>query len=763
MTSQKSSVSKHVAYYDFRHSFKALIIPGIITLLYNLYFFVLSPINTWKECIAAVSDVNKMARIQQLKQYFHCIMTGDFADWTPITNIFIVFLGMLFAFFTFLYLYTKKSTNFYLSVGLTRKIMFRNRVLASVIVMLATVLIPTVIDIIINVVTFGHPNYILEYGLFNAIVTFGLMFSGFAFMSIAMVAGVTIPDSIFFGGALVCAPTMLMAYGSVSASAFLRGYGYDFVEKLVELSHFNPLVMLSGPYNVLQATNRVSVPNDSVSYDQLGYYRYDLFTDGDYQYLTFKYIAPALGWIIGSAVLLGIAYLVYKNRKIENTGIIRRSYGATVGLAIFGGLCTATIAALYFAAKSIMLALTPAVYIVVVAAVAFVTVAIIIWIFSKSIKNIKMWLLPSISLAVATVVVSSIMATGGFGYSVYTPDIDKLACVKVSTDYMNCAGAAVTDEDYSIYSGLVYSGTNNTLGTFTTQEGIKKVYSAIDAVQPREYSMQDSTVEIEYIFKNGKKTIRKYSNITADGAKAVASIAQCDEYKDRLNKLMLSENRPDIATYIDGKRDNVEYDEIGAMYDTLHNGTAGIYGVMAKSISVDNTKVLRKALLLDLEKIGYSKVYSEDKELFSLVFEPEYFTDEYGEKVPTGNIVSYSIYADMTNTIAYLESVGAMQRFKDYDLTKDVKKACIVPLKDIDLMMFISRYYNFSKVDKENSYEEYMDFDTAREITDMAELKELVARGQTTGVYDKNDDYILIVKFESGSVYRMLSSKDAKI
>ena len=157
-------------------------------------------------------------------------------------------------------------------------------------------------------------------------------------MSIAMVAGVTVPDGIFFGGALVCAPTMLITYGSVSAGAFLRGYGDDFIEALEKFSAFNPLVMLSGSYNVFQDTNRVTLLNDTITFDKLGGCRYDLFIAGDYQYLTFKYIAPALGWIIGSAVLLGIAYLVYKNRKIENTGIIRRSYGATVGLAIFGAI-----------------------------------------------------------------------------------------------------------------------------------------------------------------------------------------------------------------------------------------------------------------------------------------------------------------------------------------------------------------------------------------------------------------------------------------
>lgn len=763
MTSQKSSVSRSVAFYDFRHSFKALVIPGIITLLYNLYFFVLSPINSWKDCINAYTDTNNAAKIEELKKYYHCVMTGNFSDWTVIINMFFVFLGMLIAFFAFMYLNTKKSTNFYLSVGLTRKVMFRNRVLASMVVIFATVLIPTAIDVVFNIITFGHPNYILEYGLFNAVVTLSLIISGFAFMSIAMAAGVTVPDGIFFGGALVCAPTMLIAYGSVSAGAFLRGYGDDFTEELEKFSAFNPLFMLSGPYNVLQDTNRVTPPNDAMTYDEFGGYMYDLFIEGDYQYLTFKYIAPALGWIIGSAVLLGIAYLVYKNRKIENTGIIRRSYGATVGLAIFGGLCTTAIAALYFATKGESLATKPVLSIGIVAAVAFVTVAVIMWIFTNSIKRIKVWLIPSTIFAVATIVVSSVMATGGFGYSVYTPDTDKLACVKVNTDYMNSAGSLPSYEDYNMYSGFVYSNTSNTLGSFTTEEGIKKVYSVIDDLQPRDYTMQDSTVQIEYIFKNGKKTIREYSGITADGAKAVAGIAQSDEYKDGLSKILLSENRTDIATYINGKRDKEEYVRVGAIYDTLHNGTACISGVMAETISVENTKELRKALLQDLEKIGYSKIYSEDRELFSLVFEPDYYIDEFGDKVPTGDVVSYSVYSDMTNVIAYLESVGAMQKFKDYDLSKDVKKACIVPLKDIDLMPFLSRYYSFSKVDLQNAYEEYMDIDTAKQITDMADLKTLVTRGQIAGVYDENEDCILIVQFESGMAYRLLSSQDTKI
>ena len=108
MTSQKSSVSRSVAFYDFRHSFKALVIPGIITLLYNLYFFVLSPINSWKHCINAYTDANNAAKIEELKKYYHCVMTGNFSDWTAIINIFFVFLGMLIAFFAFMYLKMSK-------------------------------------------------------------------------------------------------------------------------------------------------------------------------------------------------------------------------------------------------------------------------------------------------------------------------------------------------------------------------------------------------------------------------------------------------------------------------------------------------------------------------------------------------------------------------------------------------------------------------------------------------------------------------------
>ena len=56
-----------------------------------------------------------------------------------------------------------------------------------------------------------------------------------------------------------------------------------------------------------------------------------------------------------------------------------------------------------------------------------------------------------------------------------------------------------------------------------------------------------------------------------------------------------------------------------------------------------------------------------------------------------------------------------------------------------------------------------VDIDTAKQITDMADLKTLVTRGKIAGVYDKNEDCILIVQFESGMAYRLLSSQDTKI
>ena len=237
MMSQKSSANKQTARYDFLHSFKSILLPTIVSAIYNLILFVLMPINQWKEIKA--NCTNLLVTVSDMKQYVHSIIFGVGGSSNLSVGIFLVAVGVLFSFCAFLLLNTKKSVNFYLSVGVDRKTLFLNRVKSSVLAMAGTVFIPAAVSVIMNIATFGNAKYMVEYGLFIGIAVFALMLMGFSIMSIAMAACLTIPDSLFTGAGLVALPSLLTLVFSCFANGFLRGFRSDIEGDFLRFADYN--------------------------------------------------------------------------------------------------------------------------------------------------------------------------------------------------------------------------------------------------------------------------------------------------------------------------------------------------------------------------------------------------------------------------------------------------------------------------------------------------------------------------------------------
>ncbi len=133
----------------------------------------------------------------------------------------------------------KSSVNFFFSTSVDRKTYFKNRTLASIILMALSTLVPIIIDIVTNISILGHADYMLYQGSLLFLEHFTYMFVGFSLMSISMMLCYTVSESLFFGAGIIWAPSIYFLSVSCIAQRFLRGYaetayslsvGYDSLE-----------------------------------------------------------------------------------------------------------------------------------------------------------------------------------------------------------------------------------------------------------------------------------------------------------------------------------------------------------------------------------------------------------------------------------------------------------------------------------------------------------------------------------------------------
>lgn len=122
-----------------------------------------------------------------------------------IIGVLTLIVGVLFAFWAFLPIMRKSSVNFFFSTSVDRKTYFKNRTLASIILMALSTLIPIIIDIVTNISILGHADYMLYQGSLLFLEHFTYMFVGFSLMSISMMLCYTVSESLFFGAGIIWA------------------------------------------------------------------------------------------------------------------------------------------------------------------------------------------------------------------------------------------------------------------------------------------------------------------------------------------------------------------------------------------------------------------------------------------------------------------------------------------------------------------------------------------------------------------------------
>lgn len=805
MTSQKSSANKRSCAYDFKRSILSMLLPGAVSLLLASYVFIIRTYAQFSNYISSSASMSE--NIANIRRNIVCLLTStqysfyglfSYGQGAVATGISAVIIGVFFAYCAYRFLMKKKCVNVFLSMGIDRKTMFKNRTLAALLLMAVTAGLPIIADIIMNIYYIGDAGYIIYHGVFLFLEYYTFMLVGFSMMSLAMALCNTVIEGISFGAGILWLPTVIVICFQSLCQAFLRGFSVtgvfssDISEGRSILNYtsiFNPL-LFGRPFgnynlyvNVFSYTCRGTKPVDE-AYDY-----YDFMNYGR-EYLPKEYVYPIVIWLAVCAVFLIAALCAFKGRKAENAGMngVRSSVSILpaleIGLLAIAFVCQFT--------EHLGKILT-----VLICAAAFVLIYFILMLIAK--RKIRLSSGTIISGAAtfgAVVITAAIFLTGGLGYTTRTPAISDIKCATVSCGFADASGGEgvsdIENYDYALKQSY-YSDTG--MGIFTSGEDLQAVTKLHSALAKTTDNMTGGTVSVTYTLKNGSVMKRKYKTTDAQAAYDVLSLTDTSSYNEELTYLLSSEEKDNFNGRL--KKLSEEYFDdsyMGSYYKGYYpeedakkvivNGDAKLIssdGIIHNSI--ENTDALRDAVLADRLALTYNDIFkSDEKPLGYILFMDQKYHEHYsnyGGVVYTDDgmydyngisfVARFYIYPSTVNTINYLKESGDYSLLTDGDKLQNhsVSKAYVIKcgsLADsimhdiyIDEVSYIfqrSAYGITATGDNGNSYSyaentELFLSSASQKIEDGAQLRELSDASRIFGWADR-DDYIVLFCSEDG-------------
>ncbi|MGN0528338.1 MAG: hypothetical protein ACI4IE_04320 [Eubacterium sp.] len=690
MTSKKYSVDKRTASYDLKQSYKSIIVPAVISLVVMSENFLY---NIW-ELTNSMSDDGTLYGIAAAKNMYAYYLTSNMNESIGLSCCVV---GILFALFSFSYIMRKKKVNVFFSMPIDRAAMYKNRVLASVSLMAGTILVPLIVDVIVNVHLFGNARFMLIMGFWLFAESMVYMLTSFAFMSVALALCYTMLEGVLFGLSLMGFPYILTVLCDQFNSAFLDGYSrtssldsmylysygeYYFHRPLyLETTIVNPFM-----FGVPAGSNTPANDIYSICYSEKGF-----------AYPGFKYILPIIVWAIISIALIFLAKRLFINRKAEKTGIFSSNKPAIVFISVSASLLVAAYSA-YILIDTLSKPVTAVISVVMALLCSLVISAIL----NKKIVLPKHSYATAAVVTVFTAVFSAVLIGGGFGYSSYVPEYDKVEAAYISNNIVDDK-FALTNSYPSYYNGIPESDSflDNDFGVFEGEDDLKIFTETAKKIVKNDSTDDKNMIYVVYRLKNGKNVYRYYKNVSADVNYSVLSLTQTESYKNELKSNLLPEKygkstfRDKVKKYgFSTATQNTEYD---IPSDSLADGQfyIGYYSTGDDTKVPSNTPELREALLKDLLNTKPDQYFkSDEKSLCSIGFTSyneienekafvEEIYDDTDAYTGYGYDYTYRVYPYMTNTVNYLKSVGALKD-KDIEISKNsLKSVYCISRKDV--------------------------------------------------------------------------------
>lgn len=756
MTSRKSFQNNFG--YAYRTGLRSNVLFPVINAGVLLFFFVLQPLLGVFRQTVTQDESGQFATIDLKKQYAFLFSSGlEYTRYFILAVLLIA--GVLTGIQAFRFITGKKTVNVYYSLGITRAKLFTAKYLSGLTLLGASVVIPMLGSLVLNIVYLGVNKYMLMAFLYETVGMFSLTAFAYTLTAAVFTTVGTVFEGGLFSSILLLFPEMLFTCLGILIQKLVVGapYGFVFGSERMELAGsfepFNPLRYFS---EGLYVYSTASAKHELTDYN----------SGNLIPWTAPSFLRPLL-WLAFTAALFGLGVLLYKRRKAEIGGFI----GTNKALNFIGIFIVAFFG--FTEAYNILNGRGMALAIAVGAAVFCVIYAILSLLLLRNFKQFVRDLVAlPIQLAV-TALIFVFFATGYFGAANRVPEAGDISYARVSSVYADSVYKKQTE--YMRYSSYSYIGsssfiqpTSTPFGKYESARDIEFIRSVhqklVEAGRTEPQLLNDDyngtrqiAVQMEYVLKSGKVIRRAYYGVDEATLKELAKVCETDYYKSELENLFKSPlkaveelKRDEFGRVTSGDYD--AYIQYTYMRQLRESDIIRIYN---KSLSVSTVPELtdaQKQTLLDCLYKDLSALTAENRYAGKNVLGAISFTrtdidtgsDDYtysdGEVVETvdgtendfvglywmDNIPVFLLTSDMPATVQFLKNAGyfdALSAKPEIQKVKIQKVAYIFP-----------PYLTWINGNRDNAGFEFL------------------AESSETGEYDEGND-----------VYGMVTSTDAAV
>ena len=636
MTSTKSSVN-HAARYDLKRCLKEnALIPFVLTVLssYLLWYFVKSTYNG-----------------EEFLWTFFNEYTGF--DET-LFSMGYMSSGALMAIKAFFFLTSTKRCNVYLSAGIERKTLLKNRLSTSLVYMFISCIVPLIVGLIANGIFYSVAADTVKSAVYLSLCFFLNMLLGFGAASAVMLSVGNIIEATGIYAVLAMIPStinlavdrlgnnMFNGFAVFKSEDFWGSQAY-FPDWLTKIKYFMPVEIS----NFIPVSARTYSNFNGIS---------------SVNWLTL------LCWYVAAILIIVLLPMLMKKRKAEIAG----AFGADRKLvAIASGIIAFLMFSIWCGFELNNNYLRYALMIVM-PVIGYTIPVVVIYHNDKGIKNN---LIGAAVTAAICILLTTCSATNCFGYFSKPPKAEEI-------EYAAIMPAACETFEKSSERTLIY---HNTLyGKITDPNDNNKVISIHERITD-DLGKGESWVSVVYKLKSGRTVGRIYRDVSDEGAKASMEFIETKQYKNFVNEVLsLSEydedkEREKLSVDFEKVKTRIEQQEYKWASDMFEfkadytnsvpvilNSTLSDKIYLDKLMPKDEILAFKKALAADLTNMTVAQVfYPEEKPLFYVHFyRYDYEVDDgrYEQK-------NFPVYSFMSNTMSFLNKYNIDQSdFNHYTL-----------------------------------------------------------------------------------------------
>ena len=551
MTSPKSSINPRL--YTFR---TALTSNFLMPLLNTVALAFCIPIMNLVRILSinnAAATPYRGETAASLKETYKYMLMGV-TDLAPLLILAVVGCSVLLGVMMFRFIASKKTVNVFYSLGITRKSLFVSKYLAGILMLVVSVALPLLFNLILNFSYLGS-----SWQLWSATAYYFWSFSILACFAFTVTAAVfscvgTVAEGCFFPFVLLGSPMIVLyclqylmetLFGNPYGEYFM---GYGTTDLPTSFKAFNPILFLYDGVNNLSALDASGklIPS---SYGEGAPWVKPNFL-------------PLVFWTLAVIAVMFLGMYLFRKRKAEICGFLGvnpvLNFLITLLLGFLGfGLV------IHVAEAKLSMALAIVIGLLVFAVIYCIVDFALIRNGKEFLRGLKK--LP-VHLGI-TLIIGIVFATGLFGFSTRIPELSEIqsASITVPSDSflgLGCSGSSYGSEyNWGALSDML-EGIEaeedlrlvRQVHEKIIQTGDQKITANQDGVA-REDQFVESTIQVIYQLKNGKKLMRNYYHVPVQAVNQLLHIEDTEAGHVQIQKFLTA---PLTSRYDSWERETIQ-------------------------------------------------------------------------------------------------------------------------------------------------------------------------------------------------------------